>query len=149
MRREAKGGCKRRGSKDHARYLWQIMEMAAIPRLLDFDLDLKVKDTDWQHQPADDKITRSGRLADDICSDSINISPSATCTESRFKQNSFKSMKFFFQNVLQCVTANFWSDTGSPKPKFTVSPHNSSFKYLQFFSLHISHLTGGLALFRL
>lgn len=55
----------------------------------------------------------------------------------------------FYQNVLQYVTSNFWSDTRSPKAKFTVSPNYSSLKYLQFFSLHISHLTGGLALFSL
>lgn len=41
-------------SKEHVVYLWQIMEMAAI-QILDSDLNLKLKDTDWQHQPAADK----------------------------------------------------------------------------------------------
>lgn len=52
-----------------------------MQRLLDSDLNLKLKDTDWQHQSADEEITRSWGLADDICSDIINTSPSATCTE--------------------------------------------------------------------
>lgn len=51
-----------------------------MQRLLDSDLNLKLKDTDWQHPSADEEI-RSWGLADDICSDSINTSPSATCTE--------------------------------------------------------------------